>query len=241
MLISWTNCRRYSGATYILMHFVTSLVFRRLTPRSSTLLVSISQCCSIIFFQLNISCRRWPCQFVSTVEKLLTFPTIAFIRTNIDERANGIAMMISQTAWGYFASESYKQSSLLPNIGAVKIWICCGGLLNIFIMGVRSILSALNALLYVHLVAAGNSVTSSPSYPSPSGYSTQVYNVSAATTILTYNYTNEELAMLWNQIGQIAIGPIKTTVSPTPEPLAYPRPGSFHPQVKFRHPCTPQD
>jgi beta-glucosidase len=112
---------------------------------------------------------------------------------------------------------------------------------DIFIMGVRSILSALNALLCVHWVAAGNSVTSSPSYPSPSGYSTQVYNVSAATTILTYNYTNEELAMLWNQIGQVAIGPITTTVSPTPEPSAYPRPGSFHPQVNLLHSCTLQN
>jgi hypothetical protein len=58
MLISSTNCRRYSGATYRLMHFVTSLAFRRLTPRSSTLLGSLSKCCSIIFLQLHISCRR---------------------------------------------------------------------------------------------------------------------------------------------------------------------------------------
>ena len=58
-----------------------------------------------------------------------------------------------------------------------------------------------------------------------------LYNVSAATTTLTYNYTNEELAMLWDQIGPISTGPITTTVSPTPEPSSYPRPGVFHPQV----------
>ena len=79
-----------------------------------------------------------------------------------------------------------------------------------------------------------NSSSSPPSvtYAPVSGYTTQVYNASAATTTLSYNYTNEELAMLWNQVGKIAIGPITTTVSPTPEPSAYPRPGSLHPQVQ---------
>jgi hypothetical protein len=79
-----------------------------------------------------------------------------------------------------------------------------------------------------------NSSSSPPSvtYAPVSGYTTQVYNVSAATTTLSYNYTDEELAMLWNQVGKIAIGPITTTVSPTAEPSAYPRPGSMHPQVQ---------
>jgi beta-glucosidase len=80
-----------------------------------------------------------------------------------------------------------------------------------------------------------NSSSSSPppsvTFPPVSGYTMKVYNVSAATTTLSYNYTNEELAMLWNQVGKIAIGPITTTVSPTPEPSAYPRPGPLHPQV----------
>ncbi|PQE24683.1 glycoside hydrolase family 1 protein [Rutstroemia sp. NJR-2017a WRK4] len=66
---------------------------------------------------------------------------------------------------------------------------------------------------------------------STSTWSTKVYNVSAATTTLTYQYTNEELAMLWNQVGSIAVGPITTTVEPTPEPTAYPRPGPYHPLV----------
>lgn len=66
------------------------------------------------------------------------------------------------------------------------------------------------------------------------GQSTKVYNVSAAKTTLSYKYTNEELAMLWNQVGKIEVGPITTTVSPTPEPTAYARPGLFHPEV-----CSP--
>lgn len=84
------------------------------------------------------------------------------------------------------------------------------------------------------VLADGNSSSPSPTsltFNVPSGYSTKVYNVSAATTTLTYSYTDEELAVLWDQIGPISVGPITTTVSPTPEPTAYPRPGRFHPQV----------
>ena len=73
----------------------------------------------------------------------------------------------------------------------------------------------------------GSSVT----FPAPVGYSTKVYNVSAATTTISYSYSNEELALLWDQVGSIAVGPITTTVSPTPEPTLYPRPGIFHPPV----------
>ncbi len=73
------------------------------------------------------------------------------------------------------------------------------------------------------------------------GQSTKVYNVSAAKTTLSYKYTNEELAMLWNQVGKIEVGPITTTVSPTPEPTAYARPGLFHPQVCFVPNCSVVD
>lgn len=73
--------------------------------------------------------------------------------------------------------------------------------------------------------------TTQIAYPTYSEYSTKVYNVSAATTTITYHYSNEELALLWDQIGPISTGIITTTVSPTPEPSAYPRPGGFHPQV----------
>lgn len=77
------------------------------------------------------------------------------------------------------------------------------------------------------------STTASPTFPSMGNVSTKVYNISAATTTINYDYSNEELAMLWNQVGSIAVGPITTTVSPTPEPTAYPRPGALHPQVNY--------
>ena len=86
----------------------------------------------------------------------------------------------------------------------------------------------------LQLVSASNSSAPSPtslSFSSPPGYSSKVYNVSAATTTLTYSYSDEELALLWDQVGPIQVGPITTTVKPTPEPTAYPRPGVFHPQV----------
>lgn len=95
-------------------------------------------------------------------------------------------------------------------------------------------LSPASILLFVSQVIAangGNSSTPSLTFAIPSGYSTKVYNFSAATTTLTYEYTDEELAMLWNQVGKIEVGPITTTVSPTPEPSAYPRPGIMHPMV----------
>lgn len=85
-------------------------------------------------------------------------------------------------------------------------------------------------------LSSTGSIPPSVTFPSASGYATKVYNVSAATTTLSYSYTNEELAMLWNQVGKIAIGPITTTVIPTPEPSAYPRPGVLHPQVTLRMP-----
>ncbi|KAF4624000.1 hypothetical protein G7Y89_g14176 [Cudoniella acicularis] len=91
----------------------------------------------------------------------------------------------------------------------------------------------LSILLLLPATIAWQNSTSSPSptFLQPVGYSTKVYNVSAATSTLSYAYTDEELAMLWNQVGKIAIGPITTTVSPTPEPSAYPRPGAFHAQA----------
>lgn len=95
-------------------------------------------------------------------------------------------------------------------------------------------LSSAGVLLFISNAIAQNSWNSSvpsPTFALPSGYSTKVYNVSAAATTLTYNYSDEELAMLWNQVGKIEVGPITTTVSPTPEPSAYPRPGVMHPMV----------
>ncbi|KAE8446525.1 hypothetical protein EG329_011857 [Mollisiaceae sp. DMI_Dod_QoI] len=95
--------------------------------------------------------------------------------------------------------------------------------------------NVLAAILFLHRASAQSNATTSvvlsPTFPPIATISTKVYNVSAATTTLTYDYSNEELAMLWNQVGSIAVGPITTTVSPTPEPTAYPRPGAMHPQI----------
>jgi hypothetical protein len=91
--------------------------------------------------------------------------------------------------------------------------------------------------LFVALTRATDSsvvqptATGSLTFVNPSGYATNVYNVSAATTTISYSYSDEELALLWDQVGSITPGVLNATVSPTPEPSAYPRPGPFHPQV----------
>jgi hypothetical protein len=95
------------------------------------------------------------------------------------------------------------------------------------------ILFLISLLIPVTLAAWQNS-TGTLTFSQPSGYeATKVYNVSAAKTTLSYAYTDEELVMLWNQVGSVEVGPITTTVSPTPEPSAYPSPGVFHPLVKY--------
>ncbi|KAI9647404.1 hypothetical protein NHQ30_003789 [Ciborinia camelliae] len=91
--------------------------------------------------------------------------------------------------------------------------------------------SKINCLLGIHIFFRFAQSTSSSVTTATNPYSTKVYNVSAATTTITYQYTNEELAMLWNQVGHIAVGPITTTVEPMPEPSSYPRPGIFHPLI----------
>ncbi|RDW95084.1 hypothetical protein BP5796_00847 [Coleophoma crateriformis] len=81
------------------------------------------------------------------------------------------------------------------------------------------------------IVLAGIAASGVLAQATTTTWSTKVYNVSAATTTLSYSYTNEELAMLWNQVGSIAVGPITSTVSPTPEPSSYGKPGVFHAQI----------
>ncbi|CAD6443387.1 561612e4-fcc2-40aa-8b81-cbb32c5273bb [Sclerotinia trifoliorum] len=91
--------------------------------------------------------------------------------------------------------------------------------------------SKINCLFGIHIFVRLAQCTSSAIPTATDTYSTKVYDVSAATTTLSYQYTNEELAMLWNQVGSIAVGPITATVEPTPEPSSYARPGIFHPLV----------
>lgn len=95
-------------------------------------------------------------------------------------------------------------------------------------------------LLFLAGLAEGhNHSAPAPTAPSglnlhnPTGYKTNVYNVSAATTTISYSYSDEELAMLWDQVGKVATGKITTTVSPTPEPSSYARPGSYHGMVGY--------
>lgn len=62
----------------------------------------------------------------------------------------------------------------------------------------------------------------------PSGYSTTTYNFAAASTYLPNDdFSNEQLAFLWDQVGPISTGAITTTVSPTAEPSVFPTPGDY--------------
>lgn len=107
--------------------------------------------------------------------------------------------------------------------------------------------AALAALSAVSLVRAQapNATISAPggavTFPPPSGVSTTYtltsYNTLSTATYLTQtDFSNERLAFLWDQVGPVATGPVTTTVTPTPEPSAYPSPGAFHPLVPAYEP-----
>jgi hypothetical protein len=88
-------------------------------------------------------------------------------------------------------------------------------------------------LLSQAIVASGDILPSptSLSFNTPTGYSTQVYDASAAATTASSAYSNQELGRLWDRIGPIAVGVITNTVSIASEPKASERPGRFHVQV----------
>lgn len=106
--------------------------------------------------------------------------------------------------------------------------------------------AALAALSGLSLVKAQapNGTTSAAgvvTFPPPSGVSTTYtltsYNTQSTATYLTQtDFSNERLAFLWDQVGPVATGPVTTTVTPTPEPSAYPSPGTFHPLVPAYEP-----
>jgi len=80
------------------------------------------------------------------------------------------------------------------------------------------------------------------SYPNPTGVSTQYtttsYNAALASTYLPQtDFSDEQLAFLWDQVGPIRTGSLTTTVSPTPEPSSFARPGIFHPYVPSYEPA----
>ncbi|KAK4543951.1 hypothetical protein LTR36_004725 [Oleoguttula mirabilis] len=101
----------------------------------------------------------------------------------------------------------------------------------------RQRLVALVLLSICHRAVAQNATAyaaASPTitFPSTTGYSTKTYNYALASTYLPNNdFSNEQLAFLWDQVGIISTGAINTTVSPTPEPSSFPRPGYLHPMV----------
>lgn len=106
-------------------------------------------------------------------------------------------------------------------------------------------LAALSAVSLVRAQAPSNATTSAPggavTFPPPSGVSTTYtltsYNTLSTATYLTQtDFSNERLAFLWDQVGPVATGPVTTTVTPTPEPSAYPSPGTFHPLVPAYEP-----
>lgn len=103
----------------------------------------------------------------------------------------------------------------------------------------RSLFLSLLTLSIVNQVQAQNataystpSATANLTFPSTTGYLTKTFDYALASTYLPNNdFSNEQLAFLWDQVGIISTGAISTTVSPTPEPSSFARPGYLHPQV----------
>ncbi|KAF2467902.1 WD repeat-containing protein 26 [Lindgomyces ingoldianus] len=82
--------------------------------------------------------------------------------------------------------------------------------------------------------------TSTLSFAVPSGYTSATFNASAQPTSATpqTDFSNSALALLWNFIGPVSIGPVTTTIKPTPEPTSYAQPlaSNFHPLVASKDP-----
>lgn len=90
---------------------------------------------------------------------------------------------------------------------------------------------------------SGNGTGTAPlSYAVPSGYTTVSFNASVQPTPYTRtDFSPNALASLWDLVGPVATGIVTTTVSPTPEPTAYPQPdpqyyhalvGSAYPEAR---------
>lgn len=101
------------------------------------------------------------------------------------------------------------------------------------------LLPVLPVLLLLSPVSAQLTNASTLSFTLPSGYSTASLNASAQPTAFTRtDFSENALNELWNQVGPVSTGPVTTTVSPTPEPTAYPRPdgNAFHALVGSNYP-----
>ena len=88
---------------------------------------------------------------------------------------------------------------------------------------------AFSFLVFVSLTVAQSSISFSSVH---GNHTTTTFDVASATTYLAQtDFSNERLNLLWDQVGPISTGAVSSTVSPTPEPSAYPSPGVFHPLV----------
>jgi beta-glucosidase len=93
----------------------------------------------------------------------------------------------------------------------------------------------LAAVVYAVPQASGSAPAASVTTPAPSSteeYATVAFNSSLATTYLPNDdYSNEQLAFLWDQVGPISTAAVTTVVEPTPDPSPFPQPNWIHPLV----------
>jgi len=91
-------------------------------------------------------------------------------------------------------------------------------------MGPSSVARLAGLTLTVASALAQNASLSAYPTITSAAYSTTTFNYSAASTYLPLtDFSNEQLAFLWDQVGPIEYAEVTTTVSPTPEPSAYPK------------------
>ncbi len=87
-------------------------------------------------------------------------------------------------------------------------------------------------LMIVGFAGVAFAQSGSVTFANPSGYSTKSFNQSAASTHLPNDdYSNEQLAFLWDQVGPRATAAVTTVVEPTADSTSFPQPGPIHPLV----------
>lgn len=102
-------------------------------------------------------------------------------------------------------------------------------------------LPLVSLLLFSGLVTAQRNGTATISFSLPAGYSTRTYNTSAQPTAFNRtDFSPNALAALWDQVGPVAVGPVTSTVAPTPEPSVYSQPDGqyYHALVGSSYPET---
>ncbi|KAK5678543.1 hypothetical protein LTS10_008987 [Elasticomyces elasticus] len=86
--------------------------------------------------------------------------------------------------------------------------------------------SALAQQAYNHTASGYPTITTGPD-----ASATTFDRFAASTYLPLTDFSNEQLALLWEQVGAISSAAINSTVSPTPEPSVYPKPNYLHPLV----------